>query len=192
VRLVEDNISTHFEQVVHRAQLDLAVVRLPCTRRDLRVRRLLREPLVAILPPTHPLRDRSEILLEELRDEEFVTMQPRYGLHELLLTVCARAGFTPRVSVATGQLSTVWGMVRAGLGVAVLPRIATPSDVPCTRVADEYAMRELGVIWRADQTLSAGARAFLRMLIGGTAQFDEPGQPDEHGEPRSVDLLGAG
>lgn len=188
VRLVEENISTHFEHLVHLAQLDLAVIRLPCGRRDLRCRRIVREPLLAMLPPDHPLYDRAEVSLAELADEDFVTMQPRYGLHELLLTVCAQAGYTPRISLATGQLSTVWGMVRAGVGVAVLPRMATGPDTSCTtRISDGFAVRELGVIWRADQPLSPGAAAFLRILTDDTASFDDLGAaPDE------LDLAEAG
>lgn len=175
VNLVEENVSHDFEQQVHGGQLDLAVIRMPCTRDDLEREVVVREPMLVLLPPRHRLAGRSEVSLSELRDEQFVSMKPTHGLHELLVQVCARAGFTPRITVTTGQLSTVWGMVRAGAGVAALPRIATAPDVPRAAIADVTAVRELGVIWRSGEPLSPPADAFLRMLVAGTEPFNFAG-----------------
>jgi DNA-binding transcriptional LysR family regulator len=41
--------------------------------------------------------------------------------------VCAEAGFTPRIDFATDDYPAVVGLVGAGLGVAVLPRLAVES-----------------------------------------------------------------
>ena len=172
VSLVEENVSHDFEEMVHGGQLDLAVIRMPCSRDDLEHQLVVREPMLVLFPPRHRLAGRSEVDLSALRDEQFVSMKATHGLHELLVQVCARAGFTPHVTVSTGQLSTVWGMVRAGAGVAVLPRIATAPDVPHAAIADVTAVRELGVIWRSGEPLSPPAHAFLRMLVTGTEPFN--------------------
>lgn len=172
VNLVEENVSHDFEEMVHGGQLDLAVIRMPCSRDDLEHQLVVREPMLVLFPPRHRLAGRSEVDLSALRDEQFVSMKATHGLHELLVQVCARAGFTPHVTVSTGQLSTVWGMVRAGAGVAVLPRIATAPDVPHAAIADVTAVRELGVIWRSGEPLSPPANAFLRMLVTGTEPFN--------------------
>lgn len=46
------------------------------------------------------------------------------------MEVCESAGFTPRIDFATDDYPAVVGLVGAGLGVAVLPRLAIESVRP--------------------------------------------------------------
>jgi LysR family hydrogen peroxide-inducible transcriptional activator len=165
VRLTEQNVSAEFERTVQTGKLDLAVIRTPWARPGLTGRTLVREPLVAMLPPGHPMAGLDALDLARLAEEDFVGMHRGYGLRELMETVCLRAGFAPRVTVETSQLSVLWGMVRSGVGVSILPRLATtgyPQTVPLT---DPAATRELGVVWREGGALSPAAAAFLDVLV---------------------------
>jgi LysR family hydrogen peroxide-inducible transcriptional activator len=162
--LVELDVSAEVERLVHNGQLDLAVIRLPRTREDLADVPLVREPLMAVVPPDSELAGRAQVSLNELAGEEFVGMRPGHGLRELMEDVCRRAGFTPRVTVETGQLSIVCGMVRAGVGVAVLPRIAVGDQAATVPLTDPFAYRDLGVVWRARSPMSPPTAAFLRLL----------------------------
>jgi LysR family hydrogen peroxide-inducible transcriptional activator len=56
-------------------------------------------------------------------------------------------------------------MVRAGIGVSILPRLAAGTESPSVRLVDDFAERRLGVVWRADQPLAPSAQAFLRLLL---------------------------
>jgi LysR family hydrogen peroxide-inducible transcriptional activator len=163
--LLEQDVSVEFERMVHAGQLDLAIIRLPRTRDDLEDRPLVREPLVALVPPGSAFAGRDRIRLLDLADEDFVALRQSSGLRELMDRVCNRAGFAPRVTVETGQLSIVWGMVRAGVGVSVLPRLAAGTDVDTVRLAERFAYRELGVVWRAGQPLAPPAAEFLQLLV---------------------------
>jgi LysR family hydrogen peroxide-inducible transcriptional activator len=165
VTLLEQDVSGEFEQMVHAGQLDMAMIRMPQTRSDLCGRLLVREPMVVLVPPGHRLEGRSRASLEELADERFVGMKAGTGLRDLMDQVCLRVGFTPCVSVETGQLTIVWGMVRAGIGVSVLPRLAAGTESPIVRIVDDFAERRLGVVWRADQPLVPPAQAFLQLLL---------------------------
>lgn len=169
VRLLEDNVSLEFERMVHDGQLDLAVIRMPCTLKDLSAQTLVREPMVALVPTAHRLAGRPDVSLTELVGEEFITMKPGQGLRELVVDVCARAGFEPNITVETGQLSIVRGMVRAGVGVSVLPRLAAGRENLLLPLTEPYARRELGVVWRADQPLPTPTDAFLTMLLDGAS-----------------------
>ena len=165
VTLLEQDVSGEFEQMVHAGQLDMAMIRMPRTRGDLCGRRLVREPMVALLPPGHRLEGRSQVCLKDLADERFVGMKAGMGLRDLMDQVCERVGFTPQVIVETAQLTIVRGMVRAGIGVSVLPRLAAGAESPTVRLADDFAERRLGVVWRADQPLAPSAQAFLQLLL---------------------------
>lgn len=77
--------------------------------------------------------------LSELAGESFVGMRQGYGLRELADQLCGAAGFEPRVALQAGQLSIVHGMVRAGVGVALLPRLAARGEACRVAVSDPGA-----------------------------------------------------
>ena len=174
VGLVEHNVSGEFERMVHAGQLDLAIIRMPRARSDLCGQTLVREPMMALVAPGHRLAGCTRIGLASLAGEDFVTMKPGYGLRDLMVDMCARAGFTPRITVETGQLAIVRGMVHAGVGVSVLPRLAAGSEGPRLPLAEPYAQRELGVVWRAGEPLMPPAEAFLQMLVGSVCERAGP------------------
>lgn len=165
VRMVEHDVSRDFEQLVQSGELDMAVTRMPVTLSGLGCRILVREPIVALLPPGHPLRGSAEVALRELADEDFVCMRSGYGLRTLADQLCDGAGFMPRVVIETGQLSIVHGMVRSGVGVALLPRLAATGAEHVVPVADPEARRELGVVWRRSALDSPPVAAFLERLL---------------------------
>jgi LysR family transcriptional regulator, hydrogen peroxide-inducible genes activator len=175
VRLLEQNVSGEFERLVHDGQLDLAVIRMPKQRADLRVERLVREPLLALVPPGHRLFGGHDVALSELAGEPFVGMQPGYGLRELMDETCRAAGFLPRVVVETTQLSIVHGMVRAGIGVSLLPRLAVGNEVAALSLRDRAACRELGVVWRSGPPLEPAVRAFLDLMLQMASVHSAPG-----------------
>ena len=169
VRLTEHNVSAEFERMVEDGRLDLAVIRAPWARPGLVGRSIVREPVVALVPPEHPLADRSDIALVELKSEKFVAMQRDYGLRELLEQICNRAGFEPTVTVETTQLSVLQGMVASGLGVSLLPELAGAGYPVTIPIDDDGAARELGIVHRARTPLSPPAALFLELLADAAA-----------------------
>ncbi|MEY9877695.1 molybdate transport repressor ModE-like protein [Streptacidiphilus sp. MAP12-33] len=90
---------------------------------DLRVTRLRRDPLVALLPPDHPRAGEPRLGdLASLKADPWIAGCPQCRGH--LVDLCEAAGFTPRIDFATDDYPAVRGLVAAGLGVAVLPRLA--------------------------------------------------------------------
>jgi molybdate transport repressor ModE-like protein len=92
---------------------------------DLKVRRLLDDRLVAVVPTAHPLAGRGApdpVDLAELAEEQWIAGCPQCRGH--LVELCEEAGFTPGIDFATDDCPAVFGLVAAGLGVAVLPELA--------------------------------------------------------------------
>ncbi|MER7399009.1 LysR family transcriptional regulator [Streptomyces sp. NPDC000151] len=95
---------------------------------DLVVRRVLTDRLVGLVPEEHRLAGEGRAGFAELADEPWIAGCPRCRRH--LVTVCERAGFTPRIDFATDDYPAVIGLVGAGLGVAALPELALASVRP--------------------------------------------------------------
>ncbi|GAB3506864.1 LysR family transcriptional regulator [Amycolatopsis cihanbeyliensis] len=82
---------------------------------------LMSDPLVALLPAGHHLAQRRVVHLAELAGEAWIGGCPRCRGH--LVDACATAGFTPDITFATDDTLAVQGLVAAGLGVSVTPRL---------------------------------------------------------------------
>ncbi len=82
---------------------------------------LMSDPLLALLPAGHHLAGRGVVHLAELAGEAWIGGCPRCRGH--LVDACAAAGFTPEITFATDDTLAVQGLVAAGLGVSVTPRL---------------------------------------------------------------------
>lgn len=85
-------------------------------------------PLVAALPLGHSLAEHKTVSLEALRDEEFVILaRHQYAsLHDLIISLCHRAGFSPNIKVEAEQTPAVLAHVAANFGVAIVPDCSIP------------------------------------------------------------------
>lgn len=107
-------------------RLDFGLLRPPVTREGLRSRRVEAEPLVLALPEGHSLAAGDVVAISALADESVVMFAPdeaRY-FYDLVAHAFSRAGINPHCSQYVSQVHSVLALVRAGLGVAVVPKAA--------------------------------------------------------------------
>lgn len=136
---------------------------------------LFEEEIFATVPRDHPLADRGSIDLAELANEPFITFKEGWGLRRLAENLCHQAGFTPRTTFEGEEVATVYGLVAAGLGVALIPRTPAPREARAVRlhVTKPICTRGIGVAWIADRYLSAVATQFRDFVI---QSFLSPGR----------------
>ena len=97
---------------------------------------LLMDPLDLLLPENHRLAHEPYVQLTDLADEAWIMDRPGRPYHQLLQSACAAAGFTPAVAHHAAEWDTGAAMVAAGLGIALIPRLAHPPvGYPVVRVA---------------------------------------------------------
>jgi DNA-binding transcriptional LysR family regulator len=93
--------------------------------RGLAVHAVGTEPMLAVLPAGHPAGSAEVLDVASLAGEDWIAGCPRCRGH--LLELCGRAGFSPRIAFETDNFVAVEGLVAQGIGVAILPRMATES-----------------------------------------------------------------
>jgi DNA-binding transcriptional LysR family regulator len=85
------------------------------------------DPLFVVMGSDHPMSSRPSIGLEELSDEGW--LMPDVGGtcpdSNIVLRACRDAGFEPDVRLAFDDYPALQGMAAAGVGVALLPSLAT-------------------------------------------------------------------
>ena len=90
----------------------------------LRTVRLLEDPMDVALPADHPLAAKPALALTDLRDQEWVQTSAPSPCARHVVRSCVAAGFEPNVTFESDDYETVQGLVAAGVGVALIPRLA--------------------------------------------------------------------
>ncbi|GGA86255.1 LysR family transcriptional regulator [Brucella endophytica] len=124
LQLVQIEMRQQLAQIME-GELDFGYIRPPASiPPGLKVTTVLREPLVAALPATHPLASRSVINLADLAGETFITPKqpPDVGFHANTIAACADAGFTPVINTSGRDFTTTASMIAVGLGIALVPQ----------------------------------------------------------------------
>ncbi len=146
-------------------------------------RRLFSEPLLLAVPPDHPLAGRPSVWLAAAAGEDLIVLPREWSLRELHDELCAAAGFTPRIAFEAEDLSTVRGLVAAGLGVSILPAMGeNPAERPpgapaLVELADPGAFRNIGLSWSTERRLLPSADLFRRFVLSSSGGSGPP-DPD--------------
>ena len=83
------------------------------------------------LPPGHPLLEREELALKDLRNDPWIVGDGQGCCGAITATACAAAGFTPDVAHRTNDWQALAQLVAHGHGVALVPRL-TQRDLPAS------------------------------------------------------------
>jgi DNA-binding transcriptional LysR family regulator len=103
----------------------------------LRTMVLLDDPLQVAVPQAHRLAAKPALSLSDLRAEAWVQTSAASPCARHVVRLCLAAGYEPRVAFESDDYETVQGLVAAGVGVALIPRLAL------TRVRPGLVVREL-------------------------------------------------
>ncbi|WP_411135269.1 LysR family transcriptional regulator [Streptomyces sp. C10] len=93
---------------------------------------LLADPLDVALPAGHPLAAEPGLRLADLADEPWI-FGSSGPWSQITTTACENAGFVPEQAHAAADWSAIWAMVAAGMGVALVPRMAMAGGVGAGR-----------------------------------------------------------
>ncbi|GEL26686.1 LysR family transcriptional regulator [Pseudonocardia sulfidoxydans NBRC 16205] len=88
------------------------------------------DPMCVLLPENHPRAAAPSVRLRDLSDEPWIARDHRAPYADALEVMCRIAGFEPDVVFRTEDYSALQGLVAAGVGVAVAPRLALVAQRP--------------------------------------------------------------
>jgi DNA-binding transcriptional LysR family regulator len=123
--------SADLVEALRSGTLDVAFVSVPgVIDPSLTLTLIVRDPLVLLLPPDHPLAHDEPLSLAALAGETWIDGPEGYGTRTVVDAAFAKAGLSREVALEVPDASTIPGLVAAGLGVGFLPPgLPTPSTV---------------------------------------------------------------
>jgi DNA-binding transcriptional LysR family regulator len=112
--------------------------------------------------------DRStQVALADLAEESFVFYGESLALSDIVMNACNEAGFTPSVVGRSGHWDFMAALVKAGVGIALLPapycRRLDVDVFTCRPVVEPEIHWDMAIGWRRNSYLSNAARAWLEV-----------------------------
>lgn len=150
---------------LQQGEIDVGILALPvhgpAHGDGLVTRELYQEPFVAALPAGHRLAGRARLRAEDLQGETVLLLEDGHCLRDQALAVCSRSGVQEKQDFRATSLETLRQMVAAGVGITLLPELASVGSYGTTRgltvlpFARPIPSRTIGAVWR--KTTARGA-----------------------------------
>jgi LysR family transcriptional regulator, hydrogen peroxide-inducible genes activator len=154
--------------------LDATILSLPLDGDDLRSELLLDEPILLALPRGHRLARTQRVAPAGLAAEPVIMLEEGHCLRDQSLAVCDAARLGRRDEVQAAGLESLRQMVMAGIGIALVPELATLPPFGTGELAvyrrfrPPEPKRELVLAWRRSfprgDALQALARGWSEAL----------------------------
>ncbi len=127
-------------------------------------------PLVLVAATSHRLAELKNVSIEELGREHFLLREPGSGTRSALENALQEAGVPLQVSMQVGNNSAIKQGVAAGLGIALISRVAIDMELETSRlvildVEGFPIVRQWRIVHIKGKYLSATAKAFKSFLL---------------------------
>ncbi len=141
---------------------------------------LLEDPMHVALPVQHELVSAPRLTIADLHEQNWVQTSASSPCARHVVRTCVAAGFEPNVTFESDDYETVQGLVAAGVGVALIPRLAL------TRVHPGIVVRELSPQSPARKVVAStlsgpgvapAAKSMIRILADVATRYHEAPQP---------------
>ena len=151
-------------------ELDLGILALGVDTEGLETRRLGEEAFRLAVPATHRLAKQAAVRTDDLEGETLLLLEDGHCLREQALEVCSRVDVHETEDFRATSLETLRQMVAAGLGVTLLPELATrgpfaaAKNVAVRPFGRPVPHRTLGAAWRRSTTRTAAIEAVCERI----------------------------
>src|SRR4029077_1377921 len=103
--------------------VDAGLLTLPVDEADLVTLPVLREELLLVTMPGHPLAKRKKITAQDLAGEPFVLFEAGSGTRRVIDRLFLSENIEPNVVMETENVEIIKAMVKTGLGIGTVPYI---------------------------------------------------------------------
>jgi DNA-binding transcriptional LysR family regulator len=157
-------------QEIRAGRVDAGLLTLPVDESDLVTVPVLREELLLVTTPTHPLARRRKVTPKDLAHLPFILFEMGSATRKVIDTFFAGEGVEPTIVMDTENVEIIKAMVKTGLGVGIVPYQAVAREVKagqlfCARIEGYELVRQTGWVY-------ARANRVPRMIHDLLAAFE--------------------
>lgn len=166
------NISEVGAQTVYtmtkQGTLDIGIIIQPFSDPDFNQVPVMSSESVCVVPLHHRLANYDTISFDKLANENFLLLNSTFMLHDLIISKCQEAGFTPHITFESAQWDLLVEAVANGQGITILPRPII--DAFCLGKVKALHLVEPTIPWiptlvyHKEKFLSSPMRLFIDMI----------------------------
>jgi DNA-binding transcriptional LysR family regulator len=156
IRLTVATAARSIEEI-RAGRVDAGLLTLPIDESDLITVPVLREELLLVTPPNHPLAKKRRIVAQDLAGEPFVLFEAGSATRRVIDSFFVTERIEPTIVMDTENVEIIKAMVKTGLGIGIVPYQAIAREVRakqffCARIEGHELLRETGWVYaRADR-----------------------------------------
>jgi DNA-binding transcriptional LysR family regulator len=131
---------------------DLGMLTLPINDPNLMTSPVLREELLVVMAPTHPLARKKEVTPADLVSQPFVLFEAGSNTRQTIEDFFVREQIAPTVVTETENVEIIKALVRVRMGITIIPYQAVSREVAsgqlsCARIVGQRLVRETGWVY---------------------------------------------
>ena len=148
---------------------DLGLLTLPVIDPNLVSVPVMREELLLVTAPQHPLARRKHITPQDLVRQPFVLFEQGSGSRRAIEAFFVKEQIAPKVVTETENVEIIKAFVRVGMGVTIIPYQAVAREVRagtlfCARIAGQQLVRETGWVHLRLNRVPRAVQEMMRTL----------------------------
>jgi DNA-binding transcriptional LysR family regulator len=133
-------------------RVDTGLLTLPVEESDLVTVPVLREELLVVTMPTHPLARKRRIRPDDLSGQPFVHFEQGSATRRVIDSFFVTSKIEPNPVMDTENVEIIKAMVKTGLGISIVPYQAIAREVRagqffCARIEGHELVRETGWVY---------------------------------------------
>ena len=167
VELRESHSDNALADMVERGELDLSFVQLPLENPSLETMLVLQDEYVLVTSADSDFAVGRTPSLREIADQPLIGYR-NCRATEIVVDQIRATGHEPHFVFRTDENGVVQGLAGAGIGVAILPRLAVDPNDESVRITDlspRLARRHVGIARHVDRYHSPAAKAFVATAL---------------------------
>lgn len=150
--------------------IELGILALPVGLEGLESRELYEEPFTVAVPSNSELAKKASMKIDDLTGETVLLLEDGHCLRDQALDVCSRVDAKESEDYRATSLETLRQMVAAGLGITLLPELATrgPFGSGQGLVVKAFTrpvpFRTVGAVWRKSSARTEAITAICDVI----------------------------
>lgn len=157
-------------------EVDLALLTLPVLEKDLEVVPVLREEMVVVTAPRHPLARRGVVDPRELGRYPLILYEAGSRTREAIESFLREENVSFDVAMETENAEIIKAMVSNGIGITVLSHAAVAQDLrhgrlALARIRGRKVYRETGWVYLKSEYVPRAVKEMLRVFESMRSRF---------------------
>jgi DNA-binding transcriptional LysR family regulator len=145
---VQSGSSNKLSEMLLDDQIDFAVCTEPEPNLQVEFKPLHKEPMAVLVPENHPLAEKREVTVRDLRNEKFLMTMGNCPIRIKVESIIAEK-ITEHQCIEVASINSLKYYVQANLGIALAPTVAIYPEIPftkCKKVVDLQEGFQIGIL----------------------------------------------